>query len=283
MKLNVLVLLRSCLAAVLRRRRDTAHPLHDDWQLQSACKATADGAAISAAGFRDGRLAEDIRARARCSPRRSKPASFPILTSACNLRNIPGTSYPIGHNFANLPMPQDSPYAAAWWYRKRIHRSCARDARDNRLWLHFGGINYRGEVWLNGKQHRRFHRQSPAPIAPTTSMSPTSSSPASPTSLAVKTIAPTEKDLGINWVDWNPCPPDKDMGLWGAVDLVDHRPGHRALATRSHALSRWLARNRADLTIYAELHNATAHRIKGIVSGTAAGMKFEQAGATCRA
>jgi hypothetical protein len=21
--------------------------------------------------------------------------------------------------------------------------------------------------------------------------------------------------LGINWVDWNPCPPDKDMALWG--------------------------------------------------------------------
>jgi hypothetical protein len=38
--------------------------------------------------------------------------------------------------------------------------------------------------------------------------------------LAVETFAPTEKDLGINWVDWNPCPPDKDMGLWGAVDLV---------------------------------------------------------------
>ena len=42
--------------------------------------------------------------------------------------------------------------------------------------------------------------------------------------LAVKTTAPTEKDLGINWVDWNPCPPDKDMGLWGAVDLVETGP-----------------------------------------------------------
>ena len=31
--------------------------------------------------------------------------------------------------------------------------------------------------------------------------------------LAVETFAPTEKDLGINWVDWNPCPPDKDMGI----------------------------------------------------------------------
>ena len=32
-----------------------------------------------------------------------------------------------------------------------------------------------------------------------------------------ETFAPTEKDLGINWVDWNPCPPDKDMGLWARL------------------------------------------------------------------
>ena len=55
--------------------------------------------------------------------------------------------------------------------------------------------------------------------------------------LAVETFAPTEKDLGINWVDWNPCPPDKDMGLWGAVDLVDNRRRHRALADGGHPLS----------------------------------------------
>jgi exo-1,4-beta-D-glucosaminidase len=36
--------------------------------------------------------------------------------------------------------------------------------------------------------------------------------------LAVETFAPTEKDLGINWVDWNPCPPDKDMGC-GALSI----------------------------------------------------------------
>ena len=32
----------------------------------------------------------------------------------------------------------------------------------------------------------------------------------------------------------------------------------------------------ADLTVYAELHNATDHAVKGIVSGTAAGVRFEQ-------
>jgi exo-1,4-beta-D-glucosaminidase len=32
--------------------------------------------------------------------------------------------------------------------------------------------------------------------------------------LAVEVFAPTEKDLAINWVDWNPAPADKNLGLW---------------------------------------------------------------------
>ena len=88
-----------------------------------------------------------------------------------------------------------------------------------RQWLHFGGINYRGEVWLNGQK-----------IADSTKVAGAyrtydfdvtdALKPGKINVLAVETFAPTEKDLGINWVDWNPCPPDKDMGLWGAVDLV---------------------------------------------------------------
>ena len=74
---------------------------------------------------------------------------FPDPYFGDNLRKIPGTSYPIGHNFSNLPMPADSPYRCGWWYRKEF-TAPARSRDGQRLWLHFGGINYRGEVWLNG-------------------------------------------------------------------------------------------------------------------------------------
>src|SRR5206468_1549751 len=42
--------------------------------------------------------------------------------------------------------------------------------------------------------------------------------------LALEVFAPTEKDLGINWVDWNPTPPDKDMGLWRGVWISQSGP-----------------------------------------------------------
>jgi len=91
----------------------------------------------------------------------------------------------------------------------------------------------------------------------------------------VETFAPTEKDLGINWVDWNPCPPDKDMGLWGAVDLVTTG----AVTVRSPLAVTHFAEDTlslADVTVYAELHNALDHAVKGVVSGSAAGAHFEE-------
>jgi len=93
--------------------------------------------------------------------------------------------------------------------------------------------------------------------------------------LAVETSAPTEKDLGINWVDWNPCPPDKDMGLWGAVDLVS--TGTVTLGSPmavTHFTDSSLTT--AELTVYAELHNSSDRPVKGVVGGSAAGVKLEQ-------
>ncbi len=174
-----------------------------------------------------------------------------------NLRNIPGTGYPIGRNFSELPMPQDSPYRCGWWYRTEFSAPPAAE-RDQRFWLHFGGINYRGNLWLNGRQ-----------IADSTAIAGAYRTydfdvtdllkPGAQNVLAVETFAPTEKDLGINWVDWNPCPPDKDMGLWGEVNLVTTG----AVTVRSPmAVTHFTdaSLTTADLTIYAELHNASRRK-----------------------
>ena len=247
-------------------------PLHDDWQLQSACKTTAAGEAISAPQYStDGWLKTSVPSTVLAA--QVKDGIFPDPYFGDNLRKIPGTSYPVGHNFSNMPMPADSPYACGWWYRK-VFTAPALSAKDNRLWLHFGGINYRGEVWVNG--HKIADSSSVAGAYRTYDFDITDAiSPGKANVLAVKTTAPTEKDLGINWVDWNPCPPDKDMGLWGAVDVVETGPVTvRSPLVVTHFSDGSLST--ANLTVYAELHNATASPLKGIVAGTAAGMKFEK-------
>ena len=67
-----------------------------------------------------------------------------------NLREIPGTSYPIGENFAEIPMPKDSPYTCSWCYRTEFR--LAQEYRNRTVWLHFDGINYRANIWLNGRK-----------------------------------------------------------------------------------------------------------------------------------
>ena len=262
-----------CLLAISRTMSaGTVTHLRNDWQVQSACKAQQAGDAISQTGFS---TAGWLKASMPSTVLAAQVAAgvFPDPGFGDNLRHIPGTSYPIGQNFSNLPMPADSPYACGWWFRREFDVPPSIE-RGRRYWLHFGGINYRGEIWLNAKKVA--DGSSVAGAYRTYEFDVTDLvRTGKPNVLAVKTTAPTEKDLGINWVDWNPCPPDKEMGLWGAVDLVETGP----VTVRSPMVAthfRDASLNSADLTVYAELHNAAASSVKGVVSGTAAGVRFEQ-------
>jgi exo-1,4-beta-D-glucosaminidase len=272
MKRNFVLSLVSLVALPAVLQAQTLTPLRNGWRLQSACKLQAGGDAISAPGFP---VDDWLKISVPSTVLAAQVASgvFPDPYFGDNLRKIPGTSYPIGHNFENLPMPSDSPYHCGWWYRDAFAAPAA-TFPGQRFWLHFGGINYRADVWLNGRKiadsktiagaYRTYHLNVTEFLQP-----------GKENVLAVEVFAPTEKDLGINWVDWNPCPPDKDMGLWGAVNLVETgtvtlRSPLAVTHFRDDDLST------AYLTVYAELHNASSSPVKGVVSGSAAGAHFEQ-------
>jgi len=85
--------------------------------------------------------------------------------------------------------------------------------------------------------------------------------------LAAEVIAPTPDDLAVNWVDWNPTPPDKNMGLWGDVSVSASGP----VSVRYPAVSTHFADNflkQADLTVRAELQNATAKPVDGVLEAS---------------
>jgi exo-1,4-beta-D-glucosaminidase len=272
MKRKFASLLLVLLALPAALEAGTVTPLREGWQLQSACKLQAAGESIAAEGF----PTEDwVKTAVPSTVLAAQVAAgiFPDPYFGMNLRQIPGTDYPIGRIFGNLSMEQSSPYRCGWWYRKEFTAPAA-SQKEERFWLHFGGINYRGEIWLNG--HRIADSAQVAGAYRNYDFDVTEFlKPGKTNVLAVETFAPTEKDLGINWVDWNPAPPDKDMGLWGVVDLV----ATGAVTLRSplavtHFKSSAL--DTAELTVYAELHNATDRAVKGVVAGSAAGVRFEQ-------
>ena len=122
--------------------------LHDGWALQSSAKISASGDALSRVGFS---TAEWYRITVPNTVVGAlvETGHFEDPYFGMNLRKIPGTSYPIGERFTLLPMPADSPFKPSWWYRIEFDLP-ARSGRS--VWLHLNGVNYRANVWMNGRR-----------------------------------------------------------------------------------------------------------------------------------
>jgi len=246
--------------------------LHNGWLIQSSAKVGVDGASISSTAYTPtdwyratvpstvvGALVED--------------SLYGDPFFGMNLRGIPGTTFKIGANFVHTDMDPQSPYAVPWWYRTTF--TVPATMRGRRITLNFEGINYRANVWLNGRL-----------VADSTAVAGTYRhyvfdvtdrvNAAGANALAVEVFAPKPADLQTTWVDWNPSPPDKDMGLWqpaylsatGAV-MIQYP------AVVSHVDTPSL--KRADLTVIAGLRNLTSSPVTGTLRGKIGSVAFSKA------
>ena len=236
--------------------------LRAGWKVQSSAQVPASGSQVSEPGF---------------STRGWYPTSAPKTVFAVlvengvyknpyfgmNLRSFPGVAYKIGGQFANEEMPADSPYAVPWWYRNEFDVPAA--DKGKQIWMQFRGINYRAEIWINGKKvagadevvgaFRRYDFNVTQFIHP-----------GAKNAVAVCVSAPKAGELGITWVDWNPAPPDKDMGLWQEVVLSTSGPvavRHPFVETRLDLPKAELA----HLTVRAYLNNTSPELVKGTLRG----------------
>ena len=198
-------------------------PLRNGWMLQSSAKVAATGEAISSPSFNSGEwMTADVPTTVVAVQVKSGLLPDPFF--GMNLRQYPGVSYPIGANFSNIAMPRDSPYAVSWWYRKEF--ALPDGFAGKTVWLHFSGINYRANIFLNGKEIADSKRVAGA--WRTYEFNVSSAVKSGTNVLAVQVWAPTENSLAITFVDWNPMPPDKDMGLWREVYLTTSWAGRTA-------------------------------------------------------
>ena len=115
---------------------------------------------------------------------------------------------------------------------------------------------------------------SPAPIAPTNFASIELAQQIGKNALAVEVFAPEKNDLGLTWVDWNPTPPDKDMGIWREVFLSETgEVTLRAPFVSSKLDSDYKS---AALTLSAELRNTTNHPVKAVLHAEVDGEHLSQ-------
>src|SRR5450755_4337953 len=264
---------RSLILAVLLTRVATAAPeskmlLRQNWAIQSAAEVRENGAALSVAGFR--------------TPNAWHPATLPTTVFSAlvaarvypdpyfgtNLRSAPGVGYPIGSNFSNAPMPDESPFHKPWWFRTEFQLPA--EYRGKTLWLGFDGINFRANVWLNGRQIAASDRLAGAWRLFEFDVT-AAAKPGGANALAVEVFPPEPGDLAITFVDWNPLPPDKGMGLWRDVFIAATGP----VAIRYPVVTTHLSGG-AQLSVRAEVKNASAQPIEGVLKGKIEKMEFSE-------
>jgi len=244
--------------------------LREGWTIQSSAKVTAGGEAVSQPGFA---TAGWHRATVPTTVVSALVAdgTYPDPYYGMNLRKIPGTTYAVGKNFSNIEMPADSPFAVPWWYRTEL--AVPPEAAGKTLWLRLDGVNFRFDAWLNGKKIADAAKTAGAYRAHEIDV--TGVARPGPNALAVLVSAPKPRDLSITFVDWNPMPPDKLMGLYRPVSLTATGPvalRHPQVVTKLNPP----ANDRAELTVKVFASNTTAAPVAGTLKARAAGVAFQK-------
>ncbi|HUC52824.1 MAG TPA: glycoside hydrolase family 2 protein [Candidatus Cybelea sp.] len=244
--------------------------LHKNWKIQSSCEAKASGEQISTAGFETaGWHQANIPATVVGALVTDK--TYPDPNYATTLKSLPGMNYSGRSLFANQEMPEGSPFRCSWWYRTEFTAPEVEGKKTQ--WLNFLGINYRANIWING--HKVGDANDVAGTYRAYEFDVTKFlQPGNANTLAVEVFAPGKYDLGITWVDWNPTPPDKDMGIWKEVFL--RSSGEVAVRNPFVATKLDAEYKTAELTVSAELRNVSKETVKGLLNAELDGIALQQ-------
>jgi exo-1,4-beta-D-glucosaminidase len=118
----------------------------------------------------------------------------------------------LGTNLENVDTGQ---FQSPWWYRTEFEVTAEEAAKVARL--QFAGINYTADIWLNGEQLAA--RDVIVGAFRTHELEVSGRLMPGRNALAVVVYPPQPGDFTIGFVDWNPRPPDNNMGIWRPVTL----------------------------------------------------------------
>jgi exo-1,4-beta-D-glucosaminidase len=178
------------------------------WQIQSSAKAQQSGAEVSSAGY---------------STRDWYPVSGRATVMAGLLENdtYKNVFYADNLRAAEEPDSSGNVFVIPWWYRSEF--TLAQGGRATRTLLRINGMIASADVWLNGNLVAE--QAAVAGAYPVHELDVTRWVHAGSNTLALRVHpADPRSSLSIGWVDWNPTPPDNNMGPWRGVDIVRRGP-----------------------------------------------------------
>jgi exo-1,4-beta-D-glucosaminidase len=196
------------------------------------------------------------------------PMSVPSTVLAALVDNGVYENPYFGMNLSRIP---GEPFEKPWWYRTEFQLS-SQQASETVL-LEFDGINYNANIWLNGNcvasssEVRGAFRRFRFDISKFVSKGSNA--------LALEVFSPKPGDFSTGFVDWNPPPPDRNMGIFRSVrlrfcrDVSIERP---FIQTKLN----FETLDQATLTVTAELINHGQHSISGILEGEIESLRFRK-------
>ena len=222
---------------------ETTVTLQEGWQIAAAADVTAEPAAVSAVGFDSASWTA---------------TTVPSTVLAALVRSGEVEDPYFGRKLEEI---SEERFAGPWWYRTEIVLDPPLPAAARLL---FTGINYRADVWLNGQQVAT--RDDLVGAFRMFDLDVSDHLVAGTNALAVLVHPPQPGDPTIGFVDWNPTPPDRSMGLWRPVELrLTGEVAVDELFVRSDLDPADLSR--ASLTVSGTLANRSDRRVTAVVRG----------------
>ena len=176
--------------------------------------------------------------------------------------------YPDAFRDNHLLKIPEAPFRSSWWYRTVFRVASAKEVSL----LHFQGINYKANVWVNGHLVADTNRVDNAFKQYTFDITPYLKN--GDNVLAVRVFPPKAGDFSIGFVDWNPAPPDHNMGIFRPVILYRNKgvaiSAPYVQATLDDGFSS------ADLFLSLMLKNYDTQLVTGTVKIKVAGRSIEK-------
>jgi len=195
------------------------------------------------------------------------PASVPSTILGALVKDKVYNNVLIGENLKYIPAKQ---FEKPWWYRTVF--SIPQSGIGKFIKIKFEGINYRANLYINGKLiasgdstagvYRMFEFNITGAVNFT-----------SKNILAIEIFPPEKGDPTLGFVDWNPAPPDNNMGIWRPVKIKisgDISINNPFIKSKINLITL----KEAELTVSAELENNTNKNSTGLLYGEIGNIKF---------
>lgn len=160
----------------------------------------------------------------------------------------------------NMLKVDEAQFRHPWWFRTTFQLSP--EDLGKQVSLRFNGINYRAELWVNGEQvagkdefagaYRMFTFNIDSYVR------------AGENTVALKIWQHADGEYSIGFVDWNPLPIDRNMGIFREV-FVEVNEGIKIRSPFVYSKVNKSSLKDADLFMQAEIFNSSDRKIEGVL------------------